>query len=83
MLIQAATGDHVLEDARRLTELATEQGVDARLELLPGTTHAFQLFWRFLPEAVQALEQTAAFLRDVRPAPAPADAPAMRLRAAE
>jgi hypothetical protein len=34
---------------------ALEHGVDARLELYTADTHVFQLFWSFLPEAVDAL----------------------------
>jgi len=65
MLVQAATGDHVLQDARLLTQRAREHGVDARLELYPGTTHAFQMFWSFLPEAVEALAKAGSFIREV------------------
>lgn len=64
MLIQAAEGDHVLADARRLAEHARECGVYAQLDLYPGTTHAFQIFWSFLPEALQALESAGSFIGD-------------------
>jgi monoterpene epsilon-lactone hydrolase len=49
MLIQAATGDARLVDAKGLAARAQEHGVDARLELFPVQAHAFQLFWSFLP----------------------------------
>ncbi len=51
MLIQAATGDARIADAKALAIRAREHGVDARLEVFPVDAHAFQLFWSFLPEA--------------------------------
>jgi len=63
MLIQAGTGDLAVGEARRLTAHATEHGVDARLELYPVSTHVFHLFWSFLPEAVDAFENIARFVR--------------------
>lgn len=61
LLIQAATGDDRLDEARRLAARAREHGVDARLELYPVATHVFQVFWSFLPEAAEALQQAGAF----------------------
>jgi epsilon-lactone hydrolase len=68
MLIQGGVGDVMVEDAQRLAERARSQGVDTRLELYPVTTHDFQVFWSFLPEAADALQQAGAFARDVRAA---------------
>jgi len=64
MLIQAATGDARLADAKALAAHAQERGVDARLELFPVQAHAFQLFWSFLPEAADAMEAAGAFVRE-------------------
>jgi acetyl esterase/lipase len=61
ILVQAATGDHQLQDARELADHARSHGVDARLELYPVATHVFQFFWSFLPEAADALHQAGAF----------------------
>jgi acetyl esterase/lipase len=66
MLIQAGTGDVLGKDAHRLTEYATGHGVEVQFELYPVTTHDFHLFWSFLPEAADALEQAGAFVRRVR-----------------
>jgi len=89
MLIQAATGDPQREDAHRLTERARAHGVDARLELYPVDTHAFQTFWSFLPEAMEGLAQAGRFVREIgaraRPDPgarAPAGDGAVRARGA-
>jgi monoterpene epsilon-lactone hydrolase len=64
MLIQAATGDPVLDEARELADRAADCGVDARLELYPVDTHDFHVFWSFLPEAAQALRQAGRFARE-------------------
>jgi acetyl esterase/lipase len=66
MLIQAGTGDVLGKDAHRLAEHATGCGVDVRFELYPVPTHDFHLFWSFLPEAADALEQAGAFARRTR-----------------
>jgi acetyl esterase/lipase len=64
MLIQAATGDARLFDAKELAAHAQDHGVDARLALFPVEAHAFQLFWSFLPEAADAMEGAGAFIRE-------------------
>jgi monoterpene epsilon-lactone hydrolase len=65
MLIQAATGDPQREEAHRLAERARAHGVDAHLELYPVDTHNFQMFWSFLPEAIEGLSQAGRFAREV------------------
>jgi acetyl esterase/lipase len=75
LLVQAATGDLVLSEAERLTTRALEHGVDARLEVFPAETHVFHVFWSFLPEAADALQQAGAYVRDrVREPPRSASA---------
>jgi acetyl esterase/lipase len=68
MLIQGGIGDVLVEDAQRLAERARSHGVDTLLELYPVTTHDFQVFWSFLPEAADALQQAGAFARDIKSA---------------
>jgi acetyl esterase/lipase len=69
MLIQAATGDARLADAKALAAHAQDHGVDARLELFPVEAHAFQLFWSFLPEAADAFQDAGAFIRELATEP--------------
>ncbi len=76
LLIQAATGDARLADAKALAARAEDHGVDVRLELFPVDAHAFQLFWSFLPEAADAIEAAGAFIRELQ-------VPAESRRAAE
>jgi monoterpene epsilon-lactone hydrolase len=65
LLIQAATGDPQREEAHLLAERARAHGVDAHLELYPVETHGFQIFWSFLPEAIEGLSQAGRFARKV------------------
>ena len=65
LLIQTATGDLALSDSRQLAEHASRCGVDARIELYPADTHVFQVFWSFLPEAADALQQAGTFIREM------------------
>lgn len=66
LLIQGASGDHVIADAHALAKRARKHRVYTRLEVYPVEAHVFQLFWSFLPEAAEAVEKAAAFAREVR-----------------
>ena len=55
----------MLGEARQLAEHASRCGVDARIELYPADTHVFHVFWSFLPEAADALQQAGTFIRDM------------------
>jgi epsilon-lactone hydrolase len=63
MLVQTATGDVVLTESRMLVERAAAHGVDVRLETYSADTHVFHVFWSFLPEAADALQQAGGFIR--------------------
>jgi salicylate hydroxylase len=56
LLVQAAAGEALADDARRLAEAAEAAGVDVTLDLVEDTVHSFVLF-DFLPEAAAALER--------------------------
>ena len=64
LLIQAATGDHHVEDAQALHDHAAARRGRRRLELYPVDTHVFHIFWAFLPEAADAIAQAGAFVRE-------------------
>ena len=68
LLIQAATGDDRLPDARALADHARRHGVQASLDLYSVDAHVFQLFWSFLPEAAEAMQAAGSFARDPAPA---------------
>jgi monoterpene epsilon-lactone hydrolase len=64
LLIQAGTSDLLRGEAQALHDRAREHGVPAQLQLYPTDAHAFQLFWSFLPEAADAIESAAQFIRE-------------------
>ena len=65
MLIQGGTGDVLVQDAHRLADNARAHGVDVTLQLYPVPTHDFQIFWSFLPEAAEAIEQAGTFAKAI------------------
>jgi salicylate hydroxylase len=68
LLIQAAAGEALADDARGLTAAAEAAGVDDTLELVEDSVHSFVLF-DFLPETSAALEALAAHAStEARPA---------------
>ncbi|MFI0367328.1 alpha/beta hydrolase fold domain-containing protein [Actinomadura sp. 1N219] len=67
MLVQVGTGDSFHDESHALADRARDHGVDVRLELYPVAAHVFHLFWTFLPEAADALEQAGRFVREPAP----------------
>ncbi len=66
ILIQNCTADPIAADAKLLAERLREAGVDVHLDLYPGDTHVFQVFWSFLPEASDAVCRAGEFAAAVR-----------------
>jgi acetyl esterase/lipase len=69
LLIQAASGDSVLQEAQLLARHATQCGVDAQITVYPVPTHDFHVFWSFLPEARDAIDELGRFVRTVTSTP--------------
>jgi salicylate hydroxylase len=63
LLIQAAEGEALADQARQLAAKARQDGVEVDLTLVPDTVHSFVLF-DFLPETTTALEQLETHVRD-------------------
>jgi len=63
LLIHAASGDAVLQEAQLLAQHATRCGVQASLTVYPVPTHDFHIFWSFLPEARNAIDAIGRFVR--------------------
>jgi acetyl esterase/lipase len=59
-LVHVGEGEILLDDAKRITEIAISAGVDVRLEIYPRMWHVWQLFLA-LPQAVQSLDDIARF----------------------
>ena len=69
LLIHAASGDAVLQEAQLLARHATQCGVEARITVYPVPTHDFHIFWNFLPEARDAVDQAGRFIRTLAGTP--------------
>jgi acetyl esterase/lipase len=63
LLIQVGTAEAVRDDARRLSEAALAAGVDVTYEAWEDMIHLWHGF-PYLPEAVQAVERIAEFVRE-------------------
>jgi acetyl esterase/lipase len=64
LLIQASTTEVLTDDARRLAANIEQQGGKVQLELYPELLHVWQLFWRFIPEANEAIQAASHFIQD-------------------
>ncbi len=62
LLIQVGTDEMLLDDLRRLAEVARNAGVDVSLEIWKGMFHVWQLMWFFMPEAKQAIQEIKKFI---------------------
>ena len=69
LLIHAASGDAVLQEAQLLAQHATRCGVEASITVYPVPTHDFHIFWSFLPEARNAIDEIGRFVRAVTSTP--------------
>ncbi|GAA2834402.1 alpha/beta hydrolase [Kribbella solani] len=63
LLVQVGSAEVLLDDALRLVARAAEQEVDVSLDVVAGAPHVFQYFAGFLPEADEALDRAATFIR--------------------
>ena len=64
LLIQAADRELLFDDAVRLHQKATANGVESRLHVYPGLPHVWQMFAGVVPEADQALQEIAEFISE-------------------
>ncbi len=63
LLVHAASGDSVFQEATLLARHAERAGVAVTSSMFAVPTHDFHVFWTFLPEAVTAIGQVGDFLR--------------------
>ncbi|MDX2247880.1 MAG: alpha/beta hydrolase [Bacteroidia bacterium] len=66
-LIQASDQEVLTDDAMRLKDVMEEAGVAVTLQIWKETLHVWQLFWRTVPEAEEAVVAIARFLRQPQP----------------
>lgn len=79
LYVQVGENEILLDDSKRLVNIAQSHGVEASLEIWPGMPHVFQAFPQ-VPESKPAIEGIGAFLKArahaIRPA-APMTEPAV------
>jgi len=63
LLIQAADSELLYDDAVRLNQKAAASGVESTLHIYKGLPHVWQMFAGVVPEANQALEEIAEFVK--------------------
>lgn len=63
ILIQASDAEVLTDDAVRLGRNLARAHSPSHLQLYPGLLHVWQLFWRYTPEANEALEHAGTFVR--------------------
>jgi acetyl esterase/lipase len=63
MLLQAGADETLVDDSRMVAARAKEAGVDVNLEIFPGMLHSFQMMAGRAPEADDAINRVAEWLR--------------------
>jgi len=63
LLIQVGSIETLLDDSNRLAEKATAAGVDVTLHVYDDMPHVWQMSYPAFPEAVEAVEEMASFVR--------------------
>jgi acetyl esterase/lipase len=63
MLIHVGTSEILLDDAIRLADHARKVGVDVTLNAAEGLCHVWHFFTVMLPEALEAIDEVARFMR--------------------
>ena len=64
LFVQAGSREVLLDDSRRLAKRYEEAGGKVVLDVWDELTHVFQAFPTFVPEAIKAVEQAGAFVRE-------------------
>jgi len=82
VLIQASDREVLTDDAVRLANALGDAHTETHLQLWPGVLHVWQLFWRYVPEAMDALTHAADFMQKQLAQPATVVAAVTPLRKA-
>lgn len=64
LLVQVGAGELLVDDAKSFVSRAKEQGVDAKLASWPDMVHVWHMYAPRLPEALEAMDEIGAFLRE-------------------
>ncbi len=63
MIVQDGDESILVDDAKRLVDQATAQGVTASLDVWPGTSHIVTSMFMFVPEGRRSLDKVEAFIQ--------------------
>ncbi|HMS53653.1 MAG TPA: alpha/beta hydrolase, partial [Chitinophagales bacterium] len=63
LLLQVGTAEVLLDDSLSFAKKARKAGNDIKLEIWDDMPHVWQFFWPIIPEAEEALNSIAAFVR--------------------
>ncbi|MDE1996130.1 MAG: alpha/beta hydrolase [Rhizobiaceae bacterium] len=63
IFLQAGEDETLLDDSRTLAERAKSAGIEVRLDIFPGMLHSFQMMAGHAPEADDAIERFAQWVR--------------------
>lgn len=63
LLIQVGSGEVLLDDSKRLAEVASAAGVDVTLRIYDDMPHVWQMNYPAFPEAVTAVEELIGFVK--------------------
>jgi acetyl esterase/lipase len=64
LLVHAGGSEALAADAEAICEFVGRAGGDCRMRIWPGQAHVFQILYRFVPEAREALDEAAGFVRE-------------------
>ena len=64
MLIHVGTSEILLDDATRLVDHARKAGIEVTLNAAEGMCHVWHFFTIMLPEALEAINEVAGFMRE-------------------
>jgi len=64
MLIHVGTSEILLDDANRLVDHARKAGIEVTLNVAEGMCHVWHFFTIMLPEALEAINEVAGFMRE-------------------
>lgn len=63
MLIHVGSDEILLDDSKRVAEMAREDGVDVTLKIYDQMWHFFHVFYKLMPEAKAATKEVGAFIQ--------------------
>ena len=67
MLIQVGTNEVLLDDARTLTKVCQDAGVQVTLEEWDGMVHVFQSFYGLIDDAERAVDRIGEWVKEMTP----------------